>query len=184
MTELEMSFVEIPLTQGYMALVDAADADRVNQHRWHAHVKRRTVYAQRNARKADGSRTPQYLHTFLTGYPQTDHINGDGLDNRRANLREATHTENSSNRRLARNNTSGYKGVDWHKASRKWRARVKVDRKSKHIGCYSTAEEAARAYDVAARELHGGYASVNFPNPGERPARKAGAAGASEASAA
>lgn len=166
-----MSAVEVPLTRGYVAIVDAADAERVLAYRWFAQPNVRNVYAIRGIRRPDGVRTTQSLHKFLTGFAVTDHVNGDGLDNRRSNLRDATTAENGRNRRRQSNNASGFKGVFWNKADRKWRASIGVtDGKRQHLGCFSTPEAAAQAYDEAAREMYGEYASVNFPAPGERAA--------------
>lgn len=157
--------VQIPLTQGFHAIVDATDADRVlAMGKWSAYRNGHTVYARRDVRGVDGKRAAQYLHTFLTGYTQTDHINGDGLDNRRVNLREATHAENMRNRRRQVNNTSGFVGVSRHKQKRKWEARLRVDGKKRHFGYFETAETAAHARDTAARELHGEFARLNFPD--------------------
>lgn len=166
-----MSTVKVPLSAGYVAVVDAADASRVLQHKWSAKQGRGTVYARRNVRRTDGTYASQSLHQFLTGYELTDHRNGDGLDNRRANLREATPGENGQNCRKRPHNTSGFKGVTWHKHRRKWLAQIKPGGEKNHyLGYFPTAEEAARAYDAAARELHGEYATVNFPLTGERAA--------------
>lgn len=166
-----MSAVEVPISKGYVALVDAADAARVLQHKWSAKEGRQTVYARRTAKRPDGTWGHQSMHQFLTGYALTDHRNGNGLDNRRSNLREATAVENSQNCRKRPHNTSGFKGVTWHKNRRKWMAQIKPgDQSNRFLGYFLTAEEAARAYDTAARELHGEYATVNFPTPGERAA--------------
>ncbi len=165
-----MSTVEVPLSRGYVAIVDEADAGRVLSHKWSVRPSGRNVYAQRAVQRPDGVWTTQALHTFLTGYERTDHRNGNGLDNRRSNLRDATREGNSQNRRQRADNTSGYKGVTWHKRIDKWQAKVKADGVSRHVGYYETAEEAARAYDIAARFFHGEYASLNFPAPGERAA--------------
>lgn len=165
-----MSIVEVPLTRGYVALIDAEDAARVLTFKWAAMPRPRTVYAFRAIRRADGARTTQSLHTFLTGYARTDHLDGDGLNNRRANLREATSNQNMHNRRLNKDNLSGFKGVSWHKRDGFWQAGIRADGRSKNLGYYATAEEAARAYDAAARELHGDFATLNFPLPGERAA--------------
>ena len=165
-----MSTVEIPLSRGYVAFVDAADASRVLAYKWSARSGNRTMYAHRTVRRADGRRTSQSLHQFLTGYAITDHINGNGLDNRRSNLREATPAQNGQNRRRGLDNRSGFKGVSWNARDRKWQAHIRVNGPQRSLGYYETAEEAAQAYDAAARDLHGEYAALNFPAPGERAA--------------
>jgi hypothetical protein len=163
-------FVEVPLTQGYVAIIDAADADAVLAHKWCAQVTPRSVYARRSVRRPDGQKTSQYMHTFLTGYGRTDHRNGDGLDNRRVNLREAEARQNSWNVRRHVDSTGGYKGVSWHRRDQRWIAQIAANGTRTYLGYFTIAEEAARAYDVAARELHGEYAALNFPLPGERAA--------------
>lgn len=150
---------EIPLTQGFVALVDDEDYERViAAGKWHASVEAHTVYARHKVR---GKQIR--LHTFLTGWSLADHINGDGLDNRRANLRKATSVQNACNRRLSSENTSGFKGVSRKTGSARWTARIKTQGKAIHLGYFSTPQEAARAYDMAARELHGAFAHLNFP---------------------
>lgn len=163
---------EIPLTHGVVALVDDEDYERVMAAgKWQAYPSGETAYAKRGVRRPDGVWRLLSLHTFLTGYTLTDHHNGNGLDNRRANLRPATHGQNCANRALQRNNTSGFKGVNWHSHSRKWKAQIRANGTKRHLGVFGTPEEAARAYDDAARELHGEFAAVNYPAPGERGAR-------------
>ena len=83
-----------------------------------------------------------------------DHINRDGFDNRWENLREITQRQNSENRSLAKNNTSGHPGVDWAKKLCKWRARITVNYKGFHIGYFDTKEEAIEAYKNKAAEMH------------------------------
>src|SRR5690606_1175342 len=100
----------IPLTKGMFTLIDDADCERVNLHKWRAHRSRNTWYAVRNG----PGRKMIFLHRFISDAPEgliVDHVNGDGLDNRRENLRLCTHAENARNRQTNRNNTSGYKGV-------------------------------------------------------------------------
>jgi len=163
---------EVPLSQGLVALVDEDDYEQITAAgRWLAQRSKTNIYARRNVRRPDGTRTVILLHTFLTGWPLVDHINGNGLDNRRLNLRPATITENVRNQRLRRNSTSGFKGVRWHQTARKWHARIKVDEARQHLGLFATAEEAARAYDAAARAGFGEFAALNFPLAGERGAR-------------
>jgi len=108
------------------------------------------------------------MHTFLTGWPMVDHRNGNGLDNRRANLRPATKSQNGANRLIAASNKSGFKGVDLKKG--RWRAQIKVVGSKIHLGYFDLAEEAARAYDMAAIEAFGEFATLNFPSPGQRSA--------------
>ena len=99
---------------------------------------------------------------YMTGAWPTkfiDHINRDRTDNRWSNLREATYAENNRNTSIRSDNTSGYKGVSWHKFKSKWRAEIKVDSISKHLGYFSTKEEAYAAYIQAAKLYHGEFAS-------------------------
>ena len=162
---VEVGWREIVLSNGDVALVDAADYDRVMNAAgtWYATPNRHTIYAGRKVRRPDGRQTTQLLHRFLTGdaWRQVDHINGDGLDNRRSNLRLATHAQNMRNRREQTNNSSGFRGVSRH--NRRWRASISVGNKDRHLGYYDDPIEAARAYDAAALELSGEFARLNFP---------------------
>lgn len=165
--------VEIPLTQGFVALVDEEDVGSIlAAGSWYAHRPSRTrVYAMRNMRRSDGSRRPVSMHTFLTAWDFVDHENGNGLDNRRMNLRPASGSENGQNKGIQSNNTSGFKGVCWHKGARKWTASIKSDGRDRYLGLHLSADLAAMAYDEAARELFGEFARLNFPGPGERGVR-------------
>lgn len=156
------SYAQVPLTQGRVALVDAADYDSViAAGHWYAEVSKRTAYAVKKVRHPDGRRGKIRVHGFLTGWPLADHINGNGLDNRRANLRAVTHRQNALNRRSwAR--ASGLKGA--YRNGKRWAARIWLDGKSRHIGNYLTPEAAARAYDAAAVRHFGEYARLNFPD--------------------
>lgn len=160
---------EIPMNHGLVALVDDADYELAMRHRWHRTDPngRRTVYAATNmpipGRHGRGSYRYKSLHHLITGWSMVDHINGNGLDNRRSNLRQVTHAQNCRNRRLNSDNTSGYKGVNRFPSS--WRAGIVVNQRFHHLGMYATAEEAALAYDEGARRLHGEFARLNFPDP-------------------
>jgi hypothetical protein len=146
-----------------VAIVDESDYDGAMQAGpWHAVRSHRTFYARRNVVKPGGRRGAIALHTFLTGWPQVDHVNGDGLDNRRSNLRSATSNQNRMNRRRHSNNTSGYKGVTWHGRSGRWRARIGVAGRKLSLGLHETPEVAARAYDAAALQHFGEFAALNF----------------------
>jgi hypothetical protein len=157
--------VEIPISRGLVALVDEVDAAAViAAGPWHACPRGRTIYVQRAFRRPDGRNTTQQLHTFLTGWSFVDHVNGDGLDNQRSNLRPATHAQNSANARLQARSTSGFKGV--HRGpirGKAWRAQIHAAGKKHHLGTFDDPEEAARAYDAAAVELFGEFARTNFP---------------------
>lgn len=151
---------EMRLTHG-VALVDNEDYEAVMAAgKWFSYRSRNTVYVCRNI-TVNSRATTQSLHSFLTGYRMTDHVNGDGLDNRRANLREANHSLNGANRRVGVNSTTGFKGV-WLTASGRYTAAIKSGGKRRHLGRFDTAEEAAAAYDAAARELFGDYAGLNM----------------------
>jgi hypothetical protein len=145
-----------------VALVDDADFATVAQFggRWYANPAKRTFYARKHFLRA-GNHYSVTMHGLITGWPLVDHRNGDGLDNRRENLRPATQSQNSANRAVS--NPSGYKGVNWYKRTGIWRATVQSAGKSKHLGYFRTPEEAARAYDAAAFEVWGEYAVLNFP---------------------
>jgi hypothetical protein len=143
--------IHIPLTQGYAATIDAADAD-LAQFKWHAKVHAGgIVYAARNVRGPDGQRKTQKLHRVVLERSggsvdgvMVDHVNGDGLDCRRANLRAASCKENSRNRVGSRkdNLTSPYLGVSWNSSNRKYSATIGGDGKVYHLGYFLTAEAA------------------------------------------
>ena len=106
------------------------------------------------------------MHRLIIGTPDgraTDHKDSDGLNNQRVNLRICDPSQNSSNAVIRSDNTSGFKGVSWRKNRRKWLAQIQHDHRVIHIGQFSTALEAAIAYDEAARKLHGEFARTNLP---------------------
>jgi hypothetical protein len=152
----------IPLTQGRYALVDTEDYERVMQHCWYFDG----WYAVRNGRRKGGvHQQPKHrLHHLIlppSAGLEVDHVNGDRLDCRRANLRLATHEENMRNTDRRSSNVSGYKGVSWHRQKRRWRARITVGGKERTIGYYQSVTDAALAYNAAAVRLHGDFARLN-----------------------
>lgn len=158
-------FVMIPLTHGKFAIVDEADAELVLAgSRWTAiQPKTHTWYAIRYAGPPKDSIS---MHILVAGYKGVDHINGNGLDNRRINLRPATRQQNSANCGPQRNNTSGYKGVSWHRKMNKWVSQIRVNGRAVHLGSFTDPVEAARAYNRAAAGAFGEYAWLNpLPPP-------------------
>ncbi len=138
----------IPLTRNQVVIVDDADFDSVNEHKWYAHKpgKSRTFYAVRNICLSNGKRTLLYLHRWLMpGINIVDHANGDGLDCRRANLREATHQQNMRNRQVQINSTTGVAGVNKCSNCDRYRARIKINGKEYNLGYYDTVEAATEA---------------------------------------
>lgn len=91
---------------------------------------------------------------------QCDHISLNRLDNRRSNLRVATSSQNAQNKFAYRNNTTGFKGVDFRKSDNKYRARIQIDKKSITLGLFNTVEAAAYEYAIAASKFHGRFARV------------------------
>lgn len=160
----------IKLTQGKVALVDDEDFERINQFKWCADfINKKYWYAVRTIRKGKRKMNKQNLiimHREILKLQkgdgkEIDHINHNGLDNRRCNLRVCSHAENQHNRKS--NKGSIYKGVRWYKLSQKWIARIGFNNKKKHIGCFNTSKQAAKAYDNAAKKYFGKYAYLNFP---------------------
>jgi hypothetical protein len=152
----------VPLTKGYEAVIDAADAPLVGKFNWCVQVDRKTVYAQRND-YSGGKRRTVYLHRVIMGDPdgfQVDHRDGCGLNNRRTNLRIATPEQNQHNQRISRASTSGFKGVCWDKRSGKWRAKIKSGIKYHHLGYFTMPEAAHAAYAEASARLHGEFGRV------------------------
>lgn len=151
----------IALTRGYETVIDAEDLPHVADFNWSSQPSGKTVYACRGTRSSDGKSLGVRMHRVLIGAPdgmEVDHIDGDGLNNRKANLRLATHAENCMNRRVPVTNSSGLKGVSWHKGQRQWVAKIKVSGITVHIGSFNCPEQAHRAYCEAAARIHGKFA--------------------------
>lgn len=159
--ELPLGIRAIPLTKGLYTLVDESDYDYLMQWNWYARSGDGFIYASRTDYK---TKNIINIHSVLcpsADNKEPDHIDGSGLNNRRNNLRPATHQQNMWNRKSVTGSSSKYKGVDWYAASGSWRAYIKIDGKQKHLGCYRNEDDAARAYNEAAKELHNQFAKLN-----------------------
>lgn len=149
----ETEYREIPLTRGLTALVDAADYAWLSRWKWNAHASgRRHHYAARSGLDSSGKKRITYMHRALMGEAgEVDHINGNKLDNRRANLRVVSHSVNTRNQRNKRLGcTTEHIGVHRTPDGR-WRAQITLDYRNKNLGTYASLEQAiaARARGVA-----------------------------------
>lgn len=148
---------EIQLTQGKVALVDDEDYDLVSSYKWHAGKNRSGIWY---AYTCMGNRQTA-MHQLLTAFVQTDHVDRDGLNNQRRNLRLCTTSQNGANRGKQKNNRSGFKGVCWNRTDHKWIAYIQCQRKWKYLGSYDVPLHAAQVYNIAALALFGEFANLN-----------------------
>jgi hypothetical protein len=173
-----VSTVLLSLTQEKYALIDEEDFTKANKYKWHASKSGNAWYARRGWREKGRIWMEEFpnkkffvrgygsqgLHNFLMNRLWIDHINGDGLDNRKCNLRPANHSENTINTPIV-TGRSHYRGVVLSTpAKRTWKAVIRINGKKTHLGSFKTEEEAAHAYDNAAKEYHREFARLNFPN--------------------
>jgi len=162
--ECSVRMKTIPLTKGYEAIVDNEDHDLVSQYTWQVwDYNHRNIYATATDR-TNGKKTIR-MHRLIMNPEdgmEVDHINGNGLDNQRENLRVCSVAENRRNRRSNRNSTSRFVGVSYDKwrgeRPSKWAASIG----GKRIGYFKTEKEAAQAYDRVAKEKYGEFANLNF----------------------
>lgn len=151
------STAQIPLSQGKFALIDAADYAYLSQFKW-------TLY-QNGSKTLWYARSAQAMHRMIVNAPPgvpVDHINGDGLDNRRCNLRLATPRLNAQNRCKVPGSKSQYKGVCPTKNGKKWRTQININGKVHHLGEFQDETLAAQTYDFVARQFFGPFARLNF----------------------
>ncbi len=139
---------KIELTKGYFALVDDEDYRKIiNMGFWYAIVNNKNVYACVK-KKENNTRIVYFMHRVVMNAPEwmeVDHINHNGCDNRKENLRLCTHRDNTKNLVLGSNNTSGVRGVSYSKTAKKWQSTIKVQSKRIHLGWFSVFEEAVNA---------------------------------------
>lgn len=160
----------IQLNRGKVALVDDELLAELSQYNWRCNRGVYTCYAHRLIKNEAGQSRTVSMHRHiakLLGFPpemRVDHRDRNGLNNQASNLRPATASQNAINQRLPRSNRSGYRGVCWGTARRKWLASITVNGRHKNLGGFDSKLQAARAYDAAATKLHGEFAQLNFPD--------------------
>lgn len=142
------------------ALIDLDDVDKVKNIKWHrSELQRNTYYCLSN--DSEWKR----IHRLIMGVTDkniiVDHINHNGLDNRKSNLRVCTNNQNICNCLTPKNNKSGHKGVYWSGERKKWCAQISINNKTKSLGRYNTIEEAIEAREKAAKEYYGEFANEN-----------------------
>jgi hypothetical protein len=155
-----MKIRKIKLTQNKFSLVDEDDFNDLNKFKWHALFDGYNYYAGRSSEYINGKRKTIKMHTVIMNTPkgmEVDHIDGDGLNNTKKNLRICTHSQNSKNQGLRKNNTSGFKGVYQDKIYKKWIAKINIDGKRIHLGRFNTKEESYEKYCQACKKYHKKY---------------------------
>jgi len=153
----------VPLTKGYEAILDASDAHIVDGFNWQVNImkakKHPLIYAQRQV----GRRTIMMHRSIMA--PESDlfvdHRDGNGLNNRRSNLRLVTQSQNLCNQRLSSTNTSGFKGVFWSEYVGKRYVQIELNGKKKCLGHYADIQDTAAAYAKASKDLHGEFGRIS-----------------------
>ena len=156
----------IPLSQGKVTIVDDNDFCILSYHKWRAEKHCSTFYAVYRVRISKNNWRTRLMHRIILGLQPgdkqiTDHRDGNGLNNQRANLRRCTQTQNNQSSRKRTGCTSKYKGVHWNSHSYNWTSRIQVNRKQTHLGQFESESDAARAYDAAAVKHYGEFALTN-----------------------
>ena len=152
----------LPLTKGKVALVDDEDFAAISKYKWYAERRKHTYYAYRRDRV---TRKVVRMHREILKPRKgqvIDHKNHNGLDNRRSNIRLCTYANNAQNSRRKRG-VSGFRGV-WPHPSGIWHVYIQCRGVATFLGCFHDPAEGAKAYDKAAKRLHGTFAILNFPS--------------------
>lgn len=151
---------KIQISQGRFIIVDDEDYEYLMQWKWHYH---NGGYAARCIRNK-GNKKTILMHREILGLKKGeigDHINHNGLDNRRENLRKCTYSQNNMNRSKNKLSNGIYKGITLHKPSKLWTAKIKHNSKTKSLGYFKTQKDAAKAYNKAAKNMFGAFAVLN-----------------------
>jgi hypothetical protein len=159
------TFRRIYLSEDAWTILDQQDYYRFGCFKWEISGNDNKFYAVRNVKAGSSRTTTVRLHRLILNAPQdlvVDHINGDSLDNRRANLRLATHSQNCCNKKKRENTSSRFMGVCFEKSKNKWCVRIRHSGKRIWLGRFDSEIDAAKAYDEAAKKYHGEFARLNF----------------------
>lgn len=163
---------KIPVGKGLFAIVDSRDYKSLVNHKWHHKRSEHSIYAYTNINTGRRRKNGKFLyygmpmHRMILDPPKNsfvDHIDGNGLNNTRKNIRVCTQTQNAKNRHRQKSSKAPYKGISFCKQSKKWRPRISVKGKNISFGLFSCPVAAARAYDEKAIQHHGEFARLNFP---------------------
>ena len=155
---------EIPLTRGLHTIIDDDDFDLIKQHKWCANKIGNTFYVQHSFTHPGGRKGALYMHRVIMNPPSNmdvDHLDGDGLNNRRSNLRICTRGQNCGRQKPQVGRSSKFKGVSYHRRMGCWEAYVHSKDKKHPAGYFSDERKAAMAYNELASVLHGEFALLN-----------------------
>ena len=149
----------IPLTMGHHALIDVDSLPLISGFNWYAKKNKTVIYAARS-QVLNGAKMQILMHREILKTPSnmhTDHIDGNGLNNTRSNLRHVSHDQNMQNRANLSSNKSGFKGVHWSSSINRWVAQIRYKGKRIYLGVFKSAEDASVAYAKASAKLHGEF---------------------------
>lgn len=164
--------IELKLRDGDITLVDEEDFAELSKWRWYSrngYVLRVMLSSEEGYHRGRKVSMHRVIMNCPNGF-EVDHIDGNGLNNRRENLRVVTHLQNAANKRSNANTSSKYRGVNWCKKDKRWRAQIMYKYVPYHLGNFESEVDAALAYDTKAREFWKEFGRYNFPLPGEHSA--------------
>ena len=173
----------IGLTQNQKVVIDNEDYEFIAQNKWcvnkirniHYAIRTVTIRSQNKKENIKNKLKNIYMHRLIIEIKlkrklkfdeEIHHINGNGLDNRKENLRIVTRSQHQALSKKRKDCTSQYKGVHWHKRDKIWIAQIRYQKKLIHLGCFENEIKAAKAYDQAALEYFGEYARINLNERG------------------